>query len=168
MNDVLIGLGGNIGDVEITFLRAKSLLGSDLFDTRMSRIYRSAARYDKPGAVVPAEPAPDYFNAVLRGCTYWSPQELLVRLLEVEKALGRVRPAPECSPRAIDLDLLLYGDRVISPDSASDLTVPHPRMHLRDFVLVPACEVAPDWVHPVLGATLSALLPAETSLSLVP
>ena len=167
MNEVLIGLGGNLGDVEITFTRAVSLLGSDLFDVRMSRIYRSAACYDKPGAVIPSEAAPDYLNAVMRANTFWSPEELLRRLLEVEKALGRVRPAPECSPRTLDLDLLLYGDLVIRPDAAGDLELPHPRMHLRDFVLVPACEIAPDWVHPVLAMRLCELEITRERLVLV-
>ncbi|MBR4986958.1 MAG: 2-amino-4-hydroxy-6-hydroxymethyldihydropteridine diphosphokinase [Proteobacteria bacterium] len=166
MNEVLIGLGGNLGDVEITFMRAVSLLCSDLVGVRMSRVYRSVARYDKPGAVEPSEPVPDYFNAVLRAGTYWSPEALLARLLEVERVLGRVRPAPECSPRPLDLDLLLYGDVVMRPTMAGGLELPHPRMHLRDFVMVPACEVAPEWVHPVLGVPLCEITAADGGLVL--
>ena len=154
MHEVLIALGANLGDVEITFSRACGLLASDLLDARMSRVYRTEPVYDKPGAAVPATPAPAYGNAVLRAKTFWEPEPLLVRLLEVERVLGRMRPAPPCAPRTLDLDLLLYDDAVIAPKSADGLEIPHPRMHRRAFVMQPACDVAPDWVHPVLHRTL--------------
>ncbi len=153
----MIALGGNLGDVEIAFERACMLLGCDLIGIRMSRYYRTEPVYDKPGACVPEEPAPPYLNAVMKAQTFVGPEELLYRLLEVEHVLGRVRPAPECSPRPIDLDLLLYDDLVIHPDCPGDLELPHPRMHLRNFVLEPACDVAPDWIHPVFHKSLIQL-----------
>lgn len=160
MNNILIALGGNLGDVEVTFSRACILLSSDLFDQHLSRIYTTDPVYDKPGAVVPVEPVPSYLNAVLRAKTYLSPNELLHRLLEVEQVLGRVRPAPECSPRTIDLDLLLYEDLILDPVDKCELILPHPRMHHRQFVLEPACDVAPDWIHPVLKRSLREILAA--------
>lgn len=163
MIDVLIALGGNIGHVEVTFSRACLMLSSDLFDIQMSKLYQTAPVYDKPGAVQPECAAPTYTNAVFQAKTWWDPHGLMQRLLEVEAALGRVRPAPECSPRTIDLDLLLYGDQIIVPTATSDLQVPHPRMHQRQFVLEPACDIAPDWIHPELGLPLKALLDALLS-----
>ena len=157
MKDVLIGLGGNLGDVEATFGRACRLLESDLRFIRMSRVYWTEPVYDKPGAVIPVGDVPWYRNAVIRAETSVPPHDLLLRLLDVEHALGRQRPSPECSPRPIDLDLLLYGDDVITPEKPGDLEIPHPRMHLRTFVLQPAVEVAPDWMHPVLHKSLREL-----------
>ncbi len=157
MNEVLIALGGNLGDVPQTFQRARHLLNRVIVNCRMSGMYLSSAVYDKPGAIEPKDPAPDYINAVLRGTTDLSPHELLAYLLDIEQQLGRVRPAPECSPRTIDLDLLLYGDEVIVPQKEGDLALPHPRMHHRAFVLVPACDVAAEWIHPLLKQSIRVL-----------
>ncbi len=149
---VLIALGGNLGDVEKTFLRAVAHLSSDLFDVRMSPVYRTAPHFDKPGCR--AQDVPMYLNAVMVGQTYWPPDALLERLQAVERANGR-RRGELCAPRSLDLDLLLYGD-VILDAPASPL--PHPRMHLRNFVLRPAADVAPNILHPVLGQTIAQLL----------
>lgn len=157
LHDVLIAFGGNIGEVEATFETALEYLMCDLLDIRMSKIYQSAAVYDKPGTVVPEVPGPDYLDAVVRAKTFHSPQSLMERLLDVEKRLGRIRPAPECSPRTIDLDLLLFDDCIIEPERQGDLQIPHPRMHQRLFVLNPACDVAPEWIHPVLNQPLSEI-----------
>lgn len=158
--NVLIALGGNLGDVPKTFQQALHLLEIVMKDCQMSPLYLSKAVYDKPGAIEPEQPAPNYINAVLRGKAELPPQDLLIYLLDVEKQLGRVRPAPECSPRTIDLDLLLYEDRIIMPQKDGDLELPHPRMHQRDFVLVPSCDVAPEWIHPVFKQSLRALCDA--------
>ena len=157
MSRVLIALGGNLGNVEETFSLAIAALSDVLRDIRMSECYRSAAVYDKPGCTEPLDPAPDYLDAVLCAQTDLSPQALLNRLLATEIQFGRVRPAPECSPRTLDLDLLLYDDLVIKPWNPGDLELPHPRMHERLFVLNPACDVAPEWIHPVLQQSLSSL-----------
>jgi 2-amino-4-hydroxy-6-hydroxymethyldihydropteridine diphosphokinase len=98
---------------------------------------------------------PRFLNGAMLLETELGPQELMRRLLGVERAMGREREgAVAKGPRVIDLDLLLYGDWVLW---AEDLILPHPRMEERRFVLEPLAEIAPDWVHPVLGVTVRVL-----------
>lgn len=92
---------------------------------------------------------PDYINAVIEIQTELSDEQLLERLLEIEKDFGRVRPAGiHNAPRPMDLDLLLFEDEV---KQSEFLTLPHPRMHERAFVLVPLCEISPEIVIPGKG-----------------
>jgi 2-amino-4-hydroxy-6-hydroxymethyldihydropteridine diphosphokinase len=102
----------------------------------------------------------EYLNAAAEIETDLAPEELLRRLLEIERQLGRIRGEPN-APRTLDLDLLLYGDL---NRSAPDPVLPHPRMHERRFVLVPLADIAPNAIHPGLNVTIRALLerlPAE-------
>lgn len=104
---------------------------------------------------------PEFTNAAAVLETSLGPLPLLRGLLAIEQAMGRVRAAdqPPKGPRVIDLDLLLYADeqgRGLVLDEP-ELILPHPEMHRRSFVLEPLAEVAPDWVHPVLDARVSAL-----------
>ncbi|MEW6332239.1 MAG: 2-amino-4-hydroxy-6-hydroxymethyldihydropteridine diphosphokinase, partial [Pseudomonadota bacterium] len=92
---------------------------------------------------------PDFINAVCRVRTGQAPATLMRKLLEIERAHGRVREGDPGGPRTLDLDLLLYGDRAIH---TAELTVPHPRLHERAFVLYPLQEIAPDLVIPGRGA----------------
>lgn len=141
-----IALGSNLGNSEQTIETALARLNRDGMRLGMrSQLYKTAP-------VGP--PQPDYINACAVFHTTLSPEQVLQVLLETEASLGRIR-RERWGPRTLDLDLLFYGDRVIDTPS---LTVPHPRMHERAFVLVPLAEIAPDWQHPVQQRTAKDLL----------
>ena len=143
-----VGLGANLGDREKKIRRAAELLGA----TRLSAI-----RETEPWGLVDQ---PRFLNAVARVETELTPRQLLDRLLEIERELGRIREGPRWGPRAIDLDLLLYGDRRIDEPG---LTVPHPRLRERLFVLEPLAELAPDAVVPGLGSVSVLLAELESA-----
>lgn len=137
---VFVGLGANLGDVRATLSAAASALtalpGTQV--VQRSSLYRSAP-VDAQG--------PDFVNAVVELRTAQSPAVLLTALQALEQAYGRKRPYRH-APRTLDLDLLLYGQRVLATEA---LTLPHPRLHERAFVLQPLLQIAPDAVHPRLG-----------------
>ncbi len=139
-----VALGANLGDAEDTVRRALRAL-DELPHTRLaakSSLYRTAP-VDATG--------PDFINAVAEIRTRLEPMELLAALQAIELAEGRERPWRN-APRTLDLDLLLYADQTLD---TSVLTVPHPRMNERAFVLVPLAEVAPQRVDPVSLAAVA-------------
>jgi 2-amino-4-hydroxy-6-hydroxymethyldihydropteridine diphosphokinase len=144
-----IALGSNLGDRERSIWDAIDRLeaSDDIGVERVSALFENPAVGGPPGA-------PPFLNAAARLVTALGPHALLARLLKVEAAMGRVRRA-KWDPRTIDLDLLLYGDRVIDEP---ELKLPHPRMHERRFVLQPLKELAPDVIHPTLGKSIAVLL----------
>ena len=108
-------------------------------------------------APIPPDPrSPPYINGVARLEGVAEPAGLLAALHAIEDAAGRVRPYPN-APRVLDLDLIDLGGRVLDGPAP---VLPHPRAHLRAFVLRPLAEVAPGWVHPALGRTVEALIAA--------
>jgi 2-amino-4-hydroxy-6-hydroxymethyldihydropteridine diphosphokinase len=148
-----IAVGANLGDREGTIAEAIRRLAALGTVEAVSPLIETPAWPD-PDA------APPYLNGAVTLRTGLEPRALMDGLLTIESALGRERPFRN-APRTIDLDLLLHGDRVIvSPG----LVLPHPRMHLRGFVLLPLAVIAPDAVHPVWRrsvAALAAALPTE-------
>ena len=144
---VAIALGSNLGDRRGHLRWAIEQLGGVL--TRL----RASTFIDTEPVGVP-DPQPPYLNAAVVGETTLAPEALLDRLLAIERARGRERPSPR-APRTLDLDLILYGDRV---GDAPSLTVPHPRFRERRFVLEPLAALAPGWRDPVTGLTIVELL----------
>ena len=138
--DAFIGLGANLGDRarEIESAGAEIAALATTVLVARSALYASAP-HDAPGG--------EYLNAVAHVRTALAPLELLRALQAIESRHGRVRPFAG-APRTLDLDLLLYGDIVLASD---ELTLPHPRLHERAFVLVPLAEIAPGLVVPGRG-----------------
>ncbi|MGH3041435.1 MAG: 2-amino-4-hydroxy-6-hydroxymethyldihydropteridine diphosphokinase [Gaiellaceae bacterium] len=153
MTRAYVGLGANLGDRAGTIRRAVELLGAE---PGIEVVAVSTLRETDPVGYVDQ---PAFLNGAAALETVLSPRELLERLLVVELALGRVRgDGPRFGPRAIDLDLLLYGDEVVDEPG---LTVPHPRLAERRFALEPLHELDPDLslpdgraVRDLLGAQL--------------
>jgi len=134
---VAIGLGSNLDDRAATLLHALTGLSRVLSDTRVSGVYESRPVYFLE--------QPDFLNVCCVGWTQLTPRELLTELQRLERACGRTPGGPRYGPRTLDLDLLLYGGRVIDEP---DLVVPHPRLGERAFVLAPLAELAADWEVP--------------------
>lgn len=149
MATAIVAFGANLGSPEQTYgVLIERLRGDEAIQSvRASRLLATEPVGGPPGQ-------PRYLNAALRIETNESPEALLALLHRYEAEMGRVRNE-RWGPRAIDLDLLLYDDAMIE---TTRLTLPHPRMHYRRFVLAPAAEVAAEQVHPVFGLTVGALL----------
>ena len=134
----LIALGGNVGDVRSTFNRAVPML----CDGDAVRLLARSSDYRTPPWGFADQPP--FTNAVIAIATSLSPRDLLARALSVERAFGRDRERERrWGPRTLDLDLLAYDDLVLH---SRDLTLPHPRLFERAFVLVPLAEISPDRV----------------------
>ncbi len=147
MKRVYLSLGSNLGGRESALRKAVAALGpAGIRVLRVSSVYESEP--------VDVRDQPWFLNLVVEAETGLSPEELLARTQRVEREMGRVRTRPK-GPRAIDIDILFYGDSVID---STELTVPHPRMPGRRFVLEPLAELAPELRHPVTGAAVSEML----------
>ena len=152
IQNAYVGLGSNLGDrAGYLLLAVRGMLDAGLDVIRLSSIYETEP--------VEYEHQPRFLNMVaeLRGSTLPSPDQTLARLLRIEYSLGRTRDI-RMGPRTIDLDLLIFKDQQMDTEF---LTLPHPRIQSRRFVLVPLNELAPNLVHPILEKPIRELL-AET------
>ncbi|HEX3185285.1 MAG TPA: 2-amino-4-hydroxy-6-hydroxymethyldihydropteridine diphosphokinase [Pyrinomonadaceae bacterium] len=149
IQNAYVGLGSNLGNRAACLLLAvRGMLDAGLDVIRLSHVYETEP--------VDYENQPPFLNMVaeLRGSTLPSPETVMARLLRIEYSLGRTRDV-RMGPRTIDLDLLICKDAQVSTEF---LTLPHPRLHNRRFVLVPLNELVPTLVHPVLGKSIGELL----------
>lgn len=149
MEEVFLSLGSNMGDRAENLRRAVALIGEGAGKvTAVSAIYET-----EPWGFSADTP---FFNMAAIVQTTLAPPEFLAALLAIEEKLGRVREpgAERYTSRPIDIDILFYGDRIIDTEG---LTVPHPRLHERMFVLAPLNEIAPEKVHPVLNRSIRDL-----------
>jgi 2-amino-4-hydroxy-6-hydroxymethyldihydropteridine diphosphokinase len=149
---ILIALGSNLPFAdkqppEVVIAAMATLEREGIAIDARSRFYSTAAWPD------PMQPR--YVNAVVRVRTALDPPALMERLHRIEQEFGRVRGAPN-APRTLDLDLIDYDGRIMR----GALTLPHPRLASRAFVLEPLAEVAPEWTHPETGETVAALIAA--------
>ncbi|TNE65232.1 MAG: 2-amino-4-hydroxy-6-hydroxymethyldihydropteridine diphosphokinase [Alphaproteobacteria bacterium] len=171
---ILLAFGGNLPSVagsplDTQIAAITRLCAAGLTLEAVSAVYRTCP--------VPPTGQPDFINTAAAFRTGLAPADLLALCLRTETALGRVR-GERWSARTLDVDLIAY-DRLVLPDQKTwqsvlnhadpahilpEAVVPHPRMHLRGFVLAPIADVAPDWIHPVLGKTVRAMLADEASI----
>jgi len=145
MHTVYLGLGTNLGDRAANLRAAVVGLAENLDVTAVSPIYETA-----PWGITDQ---PDFLNMCLTAKTELSPHELLALLKKLEQEIGRV-PGERWGPRLIDIDLLFYANQIINTEK---LKIPHPELPERAFVLHPLADIAPHFVHPVLGETIAML-----------
>jgi 2-amino-4-hydroxy-6-hydroxymethyldihydropteridine diphosphokinase len=156
--DAYIALGSNLGDREQNLLQAIAEIGRLPYSrvTALSPCYETSP--------VGPRDQPLFFNAVLRLATALAPCDLLGHLQQIENGVFARTRSVRWGPRTMDLDLLLYGTEIIHEKV---LTIPHPRMAERRFVLQPLCDIAPELIHPVLGRPVRELLAGLTSDEIV-
>lgn len=145
---VYIALGTNLGDRLANLHAAIAALAPQI------RVLAQSAVYETEPWGFADQPA--FLNMVLRAETRLAPVDLLSQLKMLEASLGRT-PSFRNGPRLIDLDILFYDDLILETPS---LTIPHPRLHERAFVLVPMAELAPGFIHPLLGLNMTQLVSA--------
>jgi len=146
MQRVFIAIGSNLGDKISNCRRAIDEIAGFCEIVKVSSLYETEP--------VGNEDQPNFINSVAEIRTDLSPHELLTHLNRIEEKLGRVR-SEKWGPRTIDLDIIFYGDQIIKDDN---LIIPHPRAHLRRFVLEPICEIAPEFIHSEIKISVFELL----------
>ena len=148
MINLYLLLGGNLGDKSLIFKEAIMLLNELVGKI----IYRSHIYETEPWGFISSDL---FWNQVLELSVSISPQEVLILIQQIEHQLGRTRQSQQYDSRIIDIDILFYGDQIISLDN---LTIPHPRIQDRKFVLVPLNEIVPELMHPVFQKSIGQLL----------
>ncbi len=148
IHPVYLHLGSNLGDRLRYLLKAKFLINKHIGHIKtLSEVYETAAwgKTDQP----------DFYNQAILVITQLTPAEVLTEIHQIENILGRNRkPENHWGERTIDIDILFYNNQIINSPS---LTIPHRHLQDRNFVLIPLCEIAPNFIHPVLGKSIQEL-----------
>jgi len=147
-NLVYLSLGSNVGDRDTQLRDAQARLGA------LGRVAAVSSVYETEPVEFTEQAW--FLNCVLALETILTPQQLMSAILRIEQEMGRRRTQNK-GPRSIDIDILLFGNEIIE---LKDLTIPHPAMHQRRFVLGPLAEIAPEVIHPILKKTIRELLEA--------
>lgn len=148
MQKLYLLLGGNLGDKKTIFSEVRMQLNE-----RIGQITAESAIYETEPWGFESDDL--FWNQVLEISTDLKPEEVLEQTQQIELNMGRVRKEVQYTSRVIDIDLLFYGNLIINKDN---LVVPHPRIQERRFVLVPLCEIAPDFIHPIVQKSITELL----------
>ena len=146
MVTVYLGLGSNLGDRRENLRKALDYIGQRLHITACSSVYDTEPQENND--------QPRFLNMVCRAKTIIQPEDLLVLAKGIEARMGRLPGRPN-APRTIDIDILLYGDKVVK---TPDLVIPHPKMARRMFVLMPLAEIAPGLEHPASKLTIDEMM----------
>ena len=147
MNEVFLMLGGNLGD-RLNFLDA----AINLIEQRIGKIFRKSSIYETEPFGIAEQPY--FLNQVVTVLNDFSANDLMKTILEIEEQLGRTRNL-KWAQRNIDIDILFLGDKVFNE---TNVTIPHPGIEFRNFVLVPLNEVIPDFVHPVINKPITEIM----------
>ena len=150
MNKAVLLLGSNLGDGQLLFQHVISMI-----DERLGKLEMQSALYQSPPWGFEHEN--NFINQVLIMNTEKDTEQVLQSCLQIEVDLGRKRKTQGYGARIIDIDVLFVNDEVIETET---LVIPHPRLHLRKFTLLPLAELIPDFVHPTLNKTIQELLAA--------
>jgi 2-amino-4-hydroxy-6-hydroxymethyldihydropteridine diphosphokinase len=147
MKEVYLSLGGNLGDREKNLFLAIDLLKKEnITITAISKIYETASWG--------INDQPDFLNLVIKIYSNLNAEELLEKILHIEKLMGRTREK-KWGSRLIDIDIIAYGNEIYNSEK---LKIPHPYLQERKFVLIPLKEIEPNWHHPILNKNIDELL----------